>query len=493
MSASLQARTVSGIVWTGAANVGRQTIGFVITILLARLLAPGEFGLVGMVVVFTGLARVLGEQGLAAAIVQRASLSEPQISSVFWISVLGGLVLTAFFWALAEPLARFYGVAQISELTRALAFGLFFAFLGAVPRAMLQRDLRFERLALIDVIGELSAGAVAIVLALRGAGAWSLVAHTLVASGLVTILALSVGAWAPKPAFSYQSIYPMLGYGAGVSGFNIVNHAARNVDDLLIGRVFGASPLGIYGRAYALMLLPISQVTSVVGAVMFPALSRMQGDRDRVRSAYLRVTAMIAFIAFPTMIGLLVVAAPLVSALYGPAWVAAVPVLQILCIAGIAQSICNPVGWIYLSQGRTTLLFWWGVLGSGAIVLAIIIGVAFGGIESVAWAYSAANVLLIGPCLAMAGQLIGMRVRDVITGVSGIFACAAAMGAGVALLALALPSDWPDWLRLLIQITAGVTVYATLVVALRLAPVKEIGQMLSARRRSRESDVGERG
>jgi PST family polysaccharide transporter len=179
-------------------------------------------------------------------------------------------------------------------------------------------------------------------------------------AGMVTILLFFFARWRPRLQWSWKAFRELSRYGAGLTGFNIINYWGRSIDKLLVGNSLGASPLGLYSRAYALMLLPLSQAANILIPVMFPAMTAFQNDKARVRRVFLQVISVLTFIAFPLMLGLIAVAEPFVVAFFGLQWAPAVPLIQILAVVGMTQTLCNPVGLIYTSQGRTDWMFWWG-------------------------------------------------------------------------------------------------------------------------------------
>jgi O-antigen/teichoic acid export membrane protein len=221
----------------------------------------------------------------------------------------------------------------------------------------------------------------------------------------------------------------------------------------------GPYALGIYSRAYSLMLLPITQVNSVLAPVMVPVFSKFQGDPTRVRMVFLRVIRMLTFVTFPMMLGLFVVARPFVLGLLGEQWAGVIPLIQILALVGLTQAVCHPTGWIYISQGRTDWLFWWGVCGSGFLIVAIVVGILFGSVKSVAIAYLIANLIITLPCLAIPGRLINMKLWDVWVAIRGNLACALAMAGCVWLVGLALQQDVASLVRLAAQVSAGILTY----------------------------------
>lgn len=282
---NLRQRTVVGVAWSGAGRLGQQGIHFVISILLARLLLPEHFGLIAMLMVFIGFASLFAEFGFAAALVYEPDLGEAEVNSTFWLNVGVGVALTAVFMLLAPAIARFYSVPELGPMGRVIAFTFTLSALGIVPGALLKRQMAFRSLALVEMAATLAAGGAAVVLALSGAGVWTLVAHSLLLALLTSALTWRVAAWRPRLSFSMAGMRSVLRFSANLFGFNMVNYWARNADNLLIGKFLGSTGLGIYNRAYALMLLPSRQLATVLGRVMFPALASIQEDHTRVRRA----------------------------------------------------------------------------------------------------------------------------------------------------------------------------------------------------------------
>jgi PST family polysaccharide transporter len=457
-------RAVVGIGWTTAARIGSQTLQFLISITLARLLMPRDFGLIGMIIVFVGFAALFGELGFGAALIQRQDVDGRHYSTIFWLNMLTGLALTGLFVALAPFVASFYSEPRLTRLTMLIASNFSIASWGMVPNAILRRGLDFRSLALVEVVSVLAGGAVAIVLAIMGHGVWSLAWQILTTSGLSVVMLWLLTGWRPSLSFDRLAVKELLGFSSNLVGFQQLNYWVRNGDDMLIGRFFGSGELGAYTRAYQTMLLPVSQITAALGRVMFPTLSKIQSDRERVKRIYLRSIAMIALLTFPMMLGLLVVSENFVLALYGRKWIAVIPILRIFCLLGMVQSIGATTGWIFQSQGRTDLMFRWGLGAGTLLMLSVLAGIMIGSSVAVAAAYSfTSGIVLLYPSFAIPGKLIDMTFRDVARVVTGIFGCALVMALVVLSVELVLPPVWPSWAYLAIQVPIGIAVYFGLV------------------------------
>ena len=364
----------------------------------------------------------------------------------------------------AHVIATFYNEPRLKLLTMVLSVTFFIGSLSIVQKTILIRSMNFRVLAIIETLTMAISGIFAITIAFLGFGVWSLVWQAIVSAIIGVIILWVLSDWKPSFRFNKNAAKELLGFGGNLLGFNVFNYWVRNIDDLLIGKVIGSSGLGIYTRAYSVMLMPLRQISSTVGQVVFPTLSRIQDDKVRVKHLYLSTISIIALITFPMMMGLLVVADCFVLALFGPKWVDLIPILQVFCLLGMVQSIGTTVGWIYNSQGRTDWQFRWGIAAGTLLILSIIIGIMIRSILSVAVCYTImSGVILAYPNFAIPGKLIDMTFSDVVRSVSGVFGCAVLMAGGVYLLGVILPSEWPHWANLLLQVPFGIIIHVVLI------------------------------
>jgi PST family polysaccharide transporter len=303
-------------------------------------------------------------------------------------------------------------------------------------------------------------------MAVGGMGVWSLAVQSVLSTAIVTTLTWKLSEWRPQARFSWTAVRELLPFSRNVVAFSTVNYWLRNADNLLVGRWLGSAALGIYGRAYSLMLLPLTLISATIGKVMFPALAAIQDDRPRVARVYLRMTRAIALITFPLMIGLLSVADSFVVALYGQQWSAMIPIVKVFCVVGMVQSISALNGSLYLSQGRADLQLRVGLVLSVIGIGAIVLGLKWGAL-GVAVCYGIYSVGSALPGIRIAVSLVGLGITDVLKSVAEVFAYAAAMGAAVYSLGLVLPAEWPHWVDLLLRTAFGVLVYGALLFGFR--------------------------
>lgn len=476
---NLTIKTVRGVGWVGTSQITRVLLQLGITAILARLLTPNDFGLIAMVVVFTNFVMIFRDFGLTAALIQRKGLTEEHLSSSFWINVLVGLLLTLLLAALAPAIAYFYSEDRLTFIIIALASTFFISSFGIVQIALFTKELKFKPLAIVEILAVAISGILALFLAFAGFGVWSLVWQQIISSFIRVIFLWNFSSWKPKFLFRWPRVKRLLSFGLNLTGFRFVNYFNRNLDNLLIGRFLGLAPLGFYNLAYRLLLFPLSNISSVMGKVMFPSFSAIQGDKSKVRYAYLKAIRYIAAVTFPLMVGLLVVAPQFVMVIYGPQWEKSIFLIQILVLVGLIQSISTLNGSIYLSQGRTDLQFRVGILFAAIMTISFVIGLRWN-VEGVAIAYAVAAFSLTYPGLAIPFRLINLRVSHLFKQLSFTLLATLGMGGIVFALRLFLKNALgaSDLIILILAVMVGVVSYAGLLFILDGRLYREVFQLL---------------
>ena len=429
--------------------------------------------------VFIGFVGIFSELGFGVAIIQKKQIDERHLSSIFWLNLATGLVLSIIMLVSAPVIAKFYNEPRLKPIAAVLSVTFLISSLNIVQGAILRRSMDFRNLSIVETATVVIAGLFGITLAFLGFGVWSLVWQAIISTTASVILLWILSDWKPQLQFNKSAANELIGFSGNLLGFNVFNYWVRNIDDLLIGKFIGSSGLGVYNRAYSIMLMPLRQISHTVGQVMFSTLSKIQDDKLRVKHLYLSTIRIIALITFPMMMGLVVVADSFVIALMGSKWARVIPILQVFCLLGMLQSIATTVGWIYNSQGRTDWQFRWGLVAGSLLILSIVIGILIGGILSVALCYSImSGVILAYHNYTIPGKLIGMTFQDVATSVSGAFGCSLLMAVMVCLIGFVLPQNWPEWLYLVIQVPFGVIAYISLIHLFNLKPYVELKELL---------------
>jgi PST family polysaccharide transporter len=378
LRADLKSRTARGGALTLASQGMRFAISMSATVVMARLLTPSDYGLIGMVAVVTGFVTLFKDMGLASATVQKEEVTASQISTLFWINVALSIAVMLVTAALAPAVAWFYGEPRLTLITLCYAAGFIFGGLAAQHEALLRRQMRFGAMASLEILSLIAGLAAAIFLAWRGFGYWALVANQLVMGGVYALGVWIVCGWRPGRPSGDAGVRQMLAFGGNLTGFNVVNYFGANLDNLLVGRVWGAQQLGFYAKAYQLLLLPIDQINSPVATVAVPALSRMTDTPERYRGAYLRILEKLTIITMPLSAFMIMTSDWLVRLVLGPQWDVTARIFMILGFAAFILPVLNSTGWLFLTQNRTRDMLRWGFIDMTMKVLSVVAGLPWG-------------------------------------------------------------------------------------------------------------------
>lgn len=344
---------MSAAQWQFASSIAQAVLQFGVTILLARLLPPAAFGLVTLALIVIGFATLTADLGLGPSVIQHRGLTERHIRVAFTTTTALGACLTFVLYKLAPFGVLLLRDEAFPQVLRALAFVFLLAGVGSAGRALLQRELNFRGLFVIELTSYIVGYAlVAVALALLGYGVWSLVFGSLVQRALASLMALLTVRHSIRPLLSYRELRDLLGFGTGASLTAVVNYVARNGDNMIVGRTLGPAALGLYGRAYTLMNLPVSYLAGILSKVLFPAFSEIHSEPERLGRAYLMAVQLTAIIAAPILFGMIVAAPHMIVGLYGDNWVGTVVPLQILCAAGIFRAVYHLGGSVAHATGN---------------------------------------------------------------------------------------------------------------------------------------------
>ena len=431
LQADIGSRSVRG----GALAIGTQGAKFFLNLLstavLARLIAPADHGLIFMTASVTGFIGLIKEFGLPAAAIQKAQVNHRLASTLFWLNVAAGLGTALLTAAIAPLIAWFYGERRLTMIAVVTGCSDLIDAAGLQHDALLRRQMRFGRYAVTELVSTVIGLLAAVAFALAGFGYWALVLRQVTMS-LVKTLGVWLGAgWIPGPPSRRTGARALLKSGGEMTGESLLLYLSRNLDNVLIGWRWGSAELGVYGRVYYLLLLPVRQIIWPLESVTLPLLSRLTDAPERYRSAYLRTLEKIAMLTMPGAV--LAIAMPdwIIRVFLGPKWDAAAPILAFLGIAALTEPVLNSTNWLFISQGRTRELLHAGLASACLVIGAIVAGLPWHA-TGVAAAIAGASVLLRTPLLiAWVGRTGPVRSADfyrcIAPGVCG------ALGAGAAL------------------------------------------------------------
>jgi O-antigen/teichoic acid export membrane protein len=446
----LKAKTIQG----GLARVGAQAVTFLLRVVslvvLARLLSPTDFGLVGMVTAFTGVLTLFRDFGLSSATVQRQTVTEEQMSTLFWINMLVGAILWLVAVIMAPAIAAFYGKPELFSVTIVLAAAFPFNAAGVQHSALLQRQMRFTTLATINVVSLAVGTAIAIAGAAAGYGYWGLVAMSVSWPLTASIGFWAATGWAPKLPRRGSDVASIVRYGGGLTFTSVFVYVGYNAEKVLIGRFWGADAIGIYGRGYQLVSIPTDNLNAAIGEVAFAALSRVQHDPDRLRSYFLKGLSLILGLTLPITAALGFFADDVVLVLLGPNWQQAAPIVRLLAPTVAILAIINPLGWLIFSIGMVGRGVRAAPVLATVMITSYIIGLPYGP-QGVALAYSVAMTLWVIPHILWCVHGTPVSFYDVLSTALRPLASSILAG-GLAFVArCACGQSVPIWSRMVIE------------------------------------------
>lgn len=409
--ASLKQKSVRGgtiKVFTQGTSVCIQMVSAVI---LARLLAPEDYGILAMVAAVTTFAGLFRDFGLSTAAVQKKHLSASEQSNLFWINIALGALLTLILIIISPAVAWFYESSEIVWVTVALAFTFLINSIGTQSGITLTREMRFGSHAIATVGGAITALVVAVTLAMLGYRYWALAWGQIANSIATTTLFFIVSPFRPGLPSRGTDLKQMLGFGANVAGFNFINYFARNLDNILIGRFCGSATLGLYSRAYTLLMMPVTQICYPISEIAFPAMSKIQDQPDAYAAYYRRIVSLLAHASMPLTALLFINSKEIIELLLGEKWLGAAPIFSILAITAFVQSPYSLVGLVQLTLGRGKKYFKMGTATTVCVATGFCIGVQWGAI-GVATAYAIVTYLILVPFTAWAFHDTPLHIKD---------------------------------------------------------------------------------
>ena len=375
---NLRQRTISSGLITTAAQGTKFFLNLAYVMILARLLVPQDFGLIAMVTTIMGFLRIFQDAGLSTATVQRQEITHGQVSNLFWVNVAVGGVITLLVAVSAPAIAWFYREPRLVGVTLALSITFLLASSAVQHMALLNRQMRFTVIAVIDVISMLVGYLTGIGMALWGYGYWALVGASVIQVAIKLMLAWLISRWRPRLPSRNTQTWHLLRFGANITMGNLMYSIARGADSLLIGRFFGAAAVGLYSRGSILLMRPLQQFIEPIEAVLIPTLSRMQSQHERYQRTFLQVFETIALMSFVFAGLFLALSYPLTLAVLGPKWEGAAVIFAAFTITALAYPLSTTSTWLFASQGRGKDLVLTSSVVSGVTICSFLVGLPFG-------------------------------------------------------------------------------------------------------------------
>lgn len=398
LTGNLKKRSVKGGVSTLFAQLFSFGTNMVSTAVMARLVSPEGFGVVAMVTAITGFVVIFKDLGFSSAVIQNKFVTQKQISTLFWLNILFSLLIALIILALAPVMVSFYGEPRLFNITLAFAFSIFFSGFSLQHNALMKRQMRFSQLSNVRMLNAAASVLIGVALAWMGFDYWALVGATIAQTVLNVIQLWTVCNWRPNFVFDVARVRHLLRFGAGITGFDLVNYFSRNMDNVLIGRFIGATALGLYSKSYQLLMLPITQLRGPLTTVALPALSTLQQDTKKYAEFYRRYVFILAFFSMPLVAYLAVFSEEVILLVLGKDWIEVAYIFQLLAFASFIQPVAGSTGLVMITTGQTRRYFAWGVISAIVTVLGYLIGINWG-IQGVAVSYIVVNYTLLFPAL----------------------------------------------------------------------------------------------
>jgi O-antigen/teichoic acid export membrane protein len=409
----LKRRSVRG----GAVTITAQIIKAVLQIsaiaIIARILTPQDFGLVTMVTAITGFVIVFKDIGMTMATIQKEEINHDQISTIFWINLVFGILAMGLTAAIAPAIAWFYEEPRLVPITIILATGFFIVSLGSQHQALLRRHMRFLDLNIIDIIALLTSVLTAVFLGLAGSRYWALVFMQITYLGISTVGMWIACRWCPGKPAKVSGVRSMLIFSGNLIGHDLLNYIFRNLDHIIIGRFSGSFALGLYSKCQQILLFPVKNINVPIGSVSIPALSRLQKNLTDYKDFYLTTIYYISLLTMPIFMFLFVFAEPVIMLVLGDQWGAAIPFFRILCVAALFQPVTNTTGWLFVSSGRTDRMLKWRLSTIWLSVTLYVLGALIYGAKGVAYGYTISVLILTVPCIWYAQKTTNIGTMNI--------------------------------------------------------------------------------
>ena len=452
--------TAHSLAYSAMGDLGSRILLLAGYIVLARFLSPAEFGLITVVSVLIAILGVIVELGFGAAVIQRQDVTGSLTQTAFWTNTLAGMVLSCLIILSAGLTSEFFGIPELEPIVQATAVVLLWNGMAKVPLSLLMKRREFRKVAAVDLVAGICSVGLGIVLAIGGAGVFSLVAMIVISSLLKLVLSFWFSQWRPRLAYTRRDLKELAGYGLPLSATRLYTQVAVNVDKLLIGKMLSTSLLGAYRLAFQIVELPTQVIAGVFHRVFFSVYVDHGDDTNRIRKTHLLATRSVAFFTFPALLGISVLSERFVLVFLGERWIEMAPILSFLAVISLFRNVGVLNDVLYLSQGATGLQFKVVLLLRSVVILGVVIGVRFG-IVGLLWGLLAARVFNLIPAYHFSGKLVGLSVLDVLKNLWEIVALSLLMSVLLYLVQARVSAATDSLTAFLFLVLFGAAVYLT--------------------------------
>lgn len=471
MADNLQQKTVRALLWSFLQAVAQRGVQFAVGIVLARMLFPEQFGLIGMLTIFMAVISSFLDSGFGAALIQKREVTQTDICSIFYFNILVGVAAAGLLCFFAPSIAAFYGQPILIPLTRALSLTIVINSFGMIQNTILTRQINFEVPTKVSLIAGSLSGGLGITLAALGFGVWSLVVQQIAAAFFSSVCLWSFSPWRPALIFSFTALRGMFAFGSRLLFSGVLDNIFNNIYYVVIGRLFSAADLGFFTRASSFSDVPSQTVSAMVGRVTFPVFSTIQDDPARLKRGLKKALTMLGLLNFPIMIGLAVVSRPLVQVMLTEKWMPSVPYLRLLCVAGLLYPLHSLNLDILKALGRSDLFLRLEIIKKVMIVINIAVTWRWG-ISAMIYGIIITSIISYYLNSYYNGILIHYPIREQVLDLLPYLVVSVLMGSAAYVPGLLQIHN--HWSVLLAQIVTGIIVYVCLCLAFRLKAFTDV-------------------
>lgn len=469
-TSDIKSKTVRGVLWRIAEQGGNQLISFIVSVILARLIAPDQFGMIAMITVFLTLANVFIDSGFSTALIRKNNRTPTDCSTVYWFNILVSIICYIILYFCAPLIAEFYNMPDLSSILRVLSLSIIIGSLSGVHRSLLQADMNFKALMKYNLLGLIISGIIGIILAYLDFKVWALVYQSLTGTILGTIFIFYKVKWRPTFVMSMDSFKEFFGFGWKMLASSILNTIFNNLYTIVIGKIYKASELAFYNRSYSLSSLTSSTPTGILQSVTFPALCKLQDNDNSLRNGYRRIIKLSAFVIFPMTLGLGAVAYPLINVLFTNVWIYSASLLSII-VFGVMWYPIHSINLNYLIvKGRSDLFFRLEIIKKIISVVILVTSIPFG-LEAICWGSVIGSLLCLVLNTYYTGKYLHMGIVAQIKDILHILILSLVMFAGARCVAMVVGNGI---LSLILSIFTGIAIYAGGALLFRFPEVREL-------------------
>lgn len=375
---NISRKATRGTIWADIDRFGNMAIQFGVNLIMARLLAPSAFGAIGMLTIFIAVSQTLIDGGFGSALIQKKEPTDKDYNTVFSLSLATSIFLYAIIWLIAPWVGEFYRMEELSDVLRAIGLMLIIGVPVTLQNNKLRKNLRFISLAICNISSMCIGGALGLIAAFNGGGVWALVVMMLSNYFMQAVSMTLATRWIPRPGLCKQSLKKLFGFGGYILAASVLQETCKNLQGLIIGRQFSATVMGFYAQAQKLDLICSYSLPQVIVQVMYPVYSTLQDDQPQLVRMVNNNVRLIAFLIFPLMVTMMILAPWLIQFLYGTKWLPSVPYFQILCIGGMFVCLQNVNFYAVAASGHSRTLFLWSFYKWGFLLAGLLIGMLFG-------------------------------------------------------------------------------------------------------------------